>query len=213
MRYLILLMALVAMPAAADVSFTVSYGSPTSSDVSPAAELSVRAGGDVYAWASASDHDYTRITQSMGSLTLYGLGAGVRRDFGGISLYAEAGAGYVDTRYRTRVVDEVIYHTFIPNFGHPPFIDNPGNFWELEQTYETDEIAPMIRIGGTMSITDRLSVDVSYRHMEVDEYFSQQKLGMNGGFDRETPDACGCLWEGNSVLDLSGWNFGIRYGF
>lgn len=212
----LILIATLLFPAAAiaEIDVTAEYIVPSDQNISSEVGLKLRVGGDhYYGWGSYSNHGHVDQTQPMGDVALMGLGVGGKHQVGDFEVFAEIGVGRVDRDPRVRVMREVVYHKFLPIFGHPPFVDIEGNFWELEQVYEVEEYAPMFSVGGRVGLSDKLSVELSYRYFRSDIYFSQWKEGMNGGFDRQDPDACGCLWEGRDALDLSGFAFGLNYRF
>lgn len=203
------------IPLMADTSATLSYSMPGDANIVSALQFEVRAGGDkYYGWASYSSHSQIAQTQRLGNVDLYGIGLGVRRNATPwLTLYAEAGAGYLNESYSNRVLREIVYYSFAPTFGDPPFLPDDGSWWSLTSIYEPDPIAPMIRIGALVELTPRISLELSYMHFVTSVYFSTWNPHVGGGPVPGNFDACGCLWEGQGEINLSGAAIGFSYRF
>ena len=201
-------------PLLADTSATLSYSMPGDANIVSAVQIEVRAGGDkYYGWTSYSSHSQIAQTQRLGNVDLIGVGAGTYRSIGsGVTIYAEAGAGYLTDDYSNRVLREIVYYSFAPTFGEPPFLPD-GGWWDLTSIYEPDPIAPMIRIGALVELTPRISLELSYMHFVTSVYFSTWNPNVGGGPIPGNFDACGCLWEGQGEINLSGAAIGFSYRF
>lgn len=67
-----------------------------------------------------------------------------------------------------------------------------------------------------MSIVD----EILYKHFGVHASYMFHQLGRYyymtsdaDAFDRDAPDACGCLWEGKETVDLSAFQVGFSWRF
>lgn len=198
-----------------DVDITLAYVAPESTEFSSGLAAVIRAGGTQYLFASFSRHEQITLTQRMGSVQLFGAGVGIREQVTpAFRLYAEIGVGLLATDYNERVIREVVYYSFYPNFGDPPFLPEPGGWWsDLQQLYEPDDMAPIVRVGALYRLTEDVSLELSYTHFATDVYFSTWNPDIGGGPVPGDFDACGCLWEGTSELNLSGFAVGLNYQF
>lgn len=185
----------------------------TRGDVLPSTGFQIRLGGDRYLWGSYSRHGQIEQTQRLGTAFLYGAGVGYRQQFQGFTLYAEAGIGYLDTKYSNRVLREIVYYKFQPIFGDPPFLPIGGRWDSLTHLYRPDPIAPLIRVGALYPMTNRVSIELGYRYFVTDVYFSMWNPNLNGGPSPANLDACGCLWEGQSQINAGGPFLGLNYRF
>jgi hypothetical protein len=211
--FIFVLLITLASPGYADLDFTLSYHAPSHADLVSAPQYEVRWGKDVYLWGSLSKHTQVAQTQRIGDVRLLGLGGGYHQTFRGVTLYAEAGMGKLFTRYDTRVLKEVAYYSFSPIFGQPPFLPAGGWWTDLEQVYEPDPVAPLFRIGALIPVSHRVSIELSYLRWATSVYFSTWNPHLNGGPVTGNYDACGCLWEGQTELNLSGLSLGLNYQF
>lgn len=207
----LLLAALLAPVAFAQIDITGSYLG-TSGDVLPSEQVQIRAGGDYYLWGSYSRHSQLEQTQRLGTARVFGAGIGTRREFSTFSLFAEAGIGYLDTKYSNRVLREIVYYNFEPIFGEPPFLPD-GGWWSLTSIYEPEPMAIMLKVGGHYRLTSSVSLEIGYQYFATDVYFSMWNPDLNGGPDPSNLDACACLWEGQKSIDASGGFVGLKYRF
>lgn len=205
---------LLAQPLVAEVAVTVGYHSPTDKGMAAAPQYGVRWGGErYYLWGSYSSHTQVDQTQRIGDVALLGAGVGFHRDvIEGVRFFAEVGVGRLSEDYSTRVMREVVYYKFAPIFGEPPFLPD-GGWWSLEQVYKPDAQAPIIRFGASVELTPQVSLELAYMRFGTSLYFSTWNPDVNGGPVAGNFDACGCLWEGQDELNLSGMSIGLTYSF
>lgn len=197
------LAALIAAPATAQtVRVGIGPSIYTSEQLSQAWQARAEVGSDLYGFAQYERTDAVQITQRLGRVDLYGVGAGYRVEASdSITLSIDGGYYEPDQHTRERTLSEIIYYRFTGDFGKPPF-EGPNSFYSQQYTYNLDG-----GIGVTaaveVEVTESLSLRASYRQLSLSETFTM----------RRDSDPCGCHWAGEGNRDFSGASMMVVYGF
>ena len=190
----------------AAAAFTILFNNSMGEDVynSQAAQLSFDVTDSAYVWASYGQGRQDRLTQRMGEVQTYGGGIGYRA---GAGFFIEA--GYLDQRFDSdsRVAQEVAYHYFTPTFGIPGFADN----WSQVDYIHDPKGDVTVRLGFERRISNSFIGVVSYQYFRPQEYWRVWNPdylvdGAEGG--EAYP-----YWEGNSRVNNSALQIGIKYEF
>jgi hypothetical protein len=167
--------------------------------------LQIRSGGTAYLSGGYESTYSTAVTQRLGKTQLYSLGAGYRLG----SLYAELAYYHPEQTTRSRTLSEIIYYSFQPTFGNPPFLPDTG-FHGLNYEYDLKG-SYGISVGARKMISKRIGFDARYRALSLRESYAMQAPG--SVFDPASPDSCGCRWEGGSNISANTLSLGIYIRF
>ena len=196
----------------AAVALTALFNNSEGTDVYNSQEIrgSINVTDAVYLWAGYGKGKHDRLTQRMGRVQTFGGGFGVEGWGFAQGFFAEL--GYLDQTFdsKERVAQEVAFHSFVSDFGIPPFA---ANWTEIEYKHEPEgDIA--IRIGYQRSIfTQNLSGQISYQHYRPSEYWRITNP------DYQTPGSTEPLidgapyWEANRRVNNSSIQIGVKYEF
>lgn len=158
---------------------------------------------NVYVWGGYGEGKQDRLTQRMGSVQTFGGGFGL--NLGG--WFVEAGVVAQDFSSKERIAQEVAYHYFTRNFGTPPFANN---WTEVEYKHETKPDLS-VRIGYNWELRKDLDFQVAYHHYRPSEYWRIHNPNVTD------PNAEGGkgypYWEGNSTVNNSSFQIGLRWEF
>jgi len=159
---------------------------------------------NAYVWASAGRHRQTMLGQRMGNVETYALGLGWKFDSG---FFLESGYAKQEIEENPPIWREAIYHSFLPEFGKPPFADN----WT--QTNYEYKIEPevMFRAGYEWDITKHLSLQAAVKYHIVREY--RKTYNPNFLVDNAEGGEAYPYWEKESRLNNSSFEMGITYSF
>lgn len=212
MRILALASILAASPVLGEVQVLGHINSYLSERLETGAGVSVNIGKEVYVWGSAERTYGTRVTQSLGKIDLLGVGLGFRKTFGVLSPFIEAGVYHPSYSVRPIIQSEVVYYSFEPTFGRPPFQGPTEYFTDLNNNYSVQS-GVGISFGVQYEATPNMLVEIRVRSLGLKETFRQWSPRVNGGPIDGDFAACGCLWEGSNDWRFNGVSLGGGYKF
>lgn len=154
-----------------------------------------------YVWGSYGQGKQDRLTQRMGSVQTFGGGIGINLQ----GWFLEAGVLAQEFSSKERIAQEVAYHYFTRNFSTPPFANN----W-TEVVYQHKTRADLsARIGYNWNVYKNWDIQAAYHHYRPSEYWrihNPSFLDPNAEGGKGYP-----YWEGNSTVNNSSFQLGVRY--
>lgn len=199
-------LAMIPWAAKAQIDVTASLADSQSDDAKRGYEVKAAINrGQWSLWASYGAHDQVIVTQSAGDLSIIGAGIGYETDISNrVTLYMDAGLASIDASYSDRIIREATWFSFQPTFGRAHWQPD-DNYLNPDIITESDfEHGALVRLGGQFEITERLSLDVSYRFLHADQYMAIKNptLAAEAGW-----------WEGTFDRNLSSLNVGFNWEF
>ena len=202
----ILLLMFISLPVYA-TDLSVNHIVYNASQFASGQSIDARVGNKWYIHGSYERTHFSYLTQRLGRTELYSGSIGYKDNIGNYKVYIQGGYYHPAQSTRNRTLGEIVYYRFLPTFGVPPF-EPPNGFHGLDYEYD---IKPNLgfTVGVIVPLRYGFNLDVSYRALSMKESFAMQSPG--SVFIPETPDSCGCRWEGQNNIKFNAWKLGLSY--
>ena len=172
----------------------------------PSYSYQVKAGNEIYGWASYEDQTVRLLGQGVAESDIYSFGVGFKHEIKRFFGFIEAGYAITSDTDNDTIRDEIVYTTLVRNHhvkGRPVPAGDPGCDPDARTSYELGN-GFIGRVGVGYSIK-ALKVTAAYRFMSVDEHYEL--------WSQTNRDAGKGWWQESRGRDLSAFELGLWWEF
>lgn len=183
---------------------TLGLTANTYETLTPTYALHVKAGNELYVWASAEEQDVRLLGQPIAATSIYGAGVGARHQVGNFFGFIEVGYAVTNESVTAAIADEVIYAVLVNNHGVRTIPSgDPSYDPDSHVSYELDDgVVGRVGVGYQLG---HLQITAAYRTYSVREHYklwSDEVLAKTGGW-----------WQESHGRDLSAFEVGVSWTF